>query len=336
MPYNQAYDSANRVRSSLLVLTVSVFILMLQYPAFADGADEDPQLFGMVVTGKRPGPPLWKISNQGNVLWVFGTLDYLPKRLRWDPASVRFILSESEEYISPPRVSSFERNPFKAISLMRTLSRIQKLPDGKTLQDVLPEELYVRFLEVKSIYAPRDNKLLNLRPATAASQLFSAARDAVGLSFDRQVSSRLRRIARGQGASMISHEDNSLDPKILFQGYENILMDAEITCMESTLETIETDLQAMIVRANAWADGDAELLLELDYPNRREVCVESIFDSEELRIIIEQTHAQWVKSVESALINNKISFANFPMREIAHPEGLLAQLRQQGYIVSGQ
>ena len=77
-------------------------------------------------------------------------------------------------------------------------------------------------------------------------------------------------------------------------------------------------------------------MLELDYPDRREVCVESIFDSEELRIVIEQTHAKWVESVERALINNKISFANFPMREIAHPEGLLAQLRQQGYVVSGQ
>ena len=101
---------------------------MFQYPVFADGADEDPQLFGMVVTGKRPGPPLWKVSNQGNVLWVFGTLDYLPKRLRWDTASVRFILSESEEYISPPRINSIERNPFKAISLMRTFNRIQKPP----------------------------------------------------------------------------------------------------------------------------------------------------------------------------------------------------------------
>jgi len=225
---------------------------MFQYPVFADGADEDPQLFGMVVTGKRPGPPLWKISNQGNVLWVFGTLDYLPKRLRWDTASVRFILSESEEYISPPRINSIERNPFKAISLMRTFNRIQKPPpDGKTLQDVLPEELYTRFLEVKSNYAPRDNKLLNLRPAEAASRFFSAAQDAIGLSFDRKVSNRLRSIARGQGASVISHEDNSLDPKILFQGYENILMDVEIACMESTLETIETDLQAMIVRANS-------------------------------------------------------------------------------------
>jgi len=68
MPYNQANDSANRVRLSLLVLTVSVFILMFQYPAFADGADEDPQRSGMVVTGKRPGPPLWKVTNQGNVL----------------------------------------------------------------------------------------------------------------------------------------------------------------------------------------------------------------------------------------------------------------------------
>ena len=317
-----------------IIIAVTLFPLLLQNQVYA--ADTEPQLYGVVVTGKRPGPPLWKVTNQDNVLWIFGTLDYLPKKLDWDPASVRFILSQSEEYISPPRVTSRELNPIKAISLIRKLNKIQKMPDKKTLQDVLPEELYTRFLESKLNYAPRDNKILSLRPAEAASRLFRAARESVGLSFNRKVSNKLRSIARGRGATLISHHDNSLDPKIFLQGYENIFMEDEISCMESTLKTIETDLQAMIVRANAWANGDADLLLLLDYPDRRAVCGESIFDSEEIKIIIEQTRMEWIKSIEYALTNNNISFANFPMREIVHPDGLLAQLKQQGYVVSGQ
>jgi len=319
----------------LIIFTVTVFPLFFQNQVFADGADAEPQLYGMVVTGSRPGPPLWKVTNQGNVLWIFGTLDYLPKRLNWDPSSVRFELSESEEYISPPQISARENNPIKAISLMRKLNRISKIPDGKTLQDVLSEELYARFLDAKSVYAPRNNKIFNLRPLEAAGSLFGAAQDSVGLSFDQKVGNRLRRIARGRGAALIDHR-KSLDVDVFFQAYENILLEDEIACLQSTLETIETDLEAMIVRANAWANGDAELLLKLDYPDRQKVCFESLVSADEIKRDVEQTRIEWVESIESALTNNKKSFANFPMREIVHPEGLLAQLKQQGYVVSGQ
>ena len=319
----------------LIIFTVTLFPLLFQNQSFADGADSEPQLYGMVVTGTRPGPPLWKVTNQGNVLWIFGTLDYLPKRLNWDPASVRFELSESEEYISPPQINARENNPIRAISLIRKLNRIQKIPDGKTLQDILPEALYARFLEAKSIYVPRGNKIFNLRPLAAANSLFRAAQDSIGLSLDQKVSNRLRRIARGRGATLIDHR-KSLDVDAFIQGYENILLEDEIACLQSTLETIETDLEAMIVRANAWANGDADLLLKLDYPDRQQVCFESITSTDEVKSIVEQARIEWVESIESALTNNKKSFANFPMREIVHPEGLLAQLKQQGYAVSGQ
>ena len=289
----------------------------------------------IVVTGTRPGPPLWKVTNQGNVLWIFGTLDYLPKRLNWDSASVRFQLSQSEQYISPPRINSRENNPFKAISLIRKINRLTKNPDGKTLQDVLPEDLYARFLDAKSIYAPKDNKIFNLRPQEAAGSLFRAALVSVGLSLDQKVGNRLRRIARGEGATLITH-NKSLDVDAFLQGYENILLEDEIACLQSTLETIETDLEAMIVRANAWANGNADLLLKLDYPDRQQVCIGSITSTDAVKSIVEQTRTEWVDSIESALTNNKISFANFSMREIVHPDGLLTQLKQQGYVIAGQ
>ncbi len=216
--------SVNRAWSLLFLLAISSFPCFSQDRVLADGADT-----------KTP---------------VFGTLDYLPKKLDWDPVSVRFELSRSEQYISPPSFNARENNPFKAVSLMRKLNRLAKNPDGKSLQDVLPEQLYARFLEAKAIYAPRDDKILDLRPKDAASSLFRAAQDSVGLALDQKVARRLRSIARGQGAKHLSH-DKSLDVDIAIQGYESIQLEAEIACLQSTLQTIETDLQAMIVRANA-------------------------------------------------------------------------------------
>ncbi len=78
------------------------------------------------------------------------------------------------------------------------------------------------------------------------------------------------------------------------------------------------------------------MLLKLDYPDRNEFCGGALFTTDEVRRVVEQTRVEWMDSIESALANHKLSFANFPMREIVHPDGLLAQLRQQGYVVSGQ
>ena len=43
----------------------------------------------VVVTGKRPGPPLWSVSSGDNVLWVFGTLAPVPKKMEWAHESVK-------------------------------------------------------------------------------------------------------------------------------------------------------------------------------------------------------------------------------------------------------
>ncbi len=318
-------------------LIASVLLVILAfYSQLSAAADTElPDLFGMVISGKRPGPPLWRVSNETNTLWIFGTLDYLPRNLDWDDSSVRFELSQAEAYISPPELSASENNPFRAVSLIRRLNRARKNPDGKTLDEILPEELYSRLEALKSKYGPRSNDLFELRPNEAASELFREAQDAVDLTLDQKVGDRLRRIARRNKLILIDHE-KSLDVDLTVEAFESISLAVGMACLESTLRTIETDLEAMIIRANAWAEGNADLLLSLDYPDKSEFCGAALFKSDEIRRIAGQTRAEWVESIESALRNYENTFANFPMREVVQPEGLLNQLRQQGYTISGQ
>ncbi|NKB32432.1 MAG: hypothetical protein GKR91_04975 [Pseudomonadales bacterium] len=313
-----------------------LFLSCVAYPKQLFAADtEVADLFGMVVSGKRPGPPLWKVSNEKNILWIFGTLDYLPKNLDWDESSVRFELSQAEAFISPPEFSARENNPFRAISLMRRINKAREIPDEKTLEEILPVELYSRLMALKSIYGPNGNDIFELRPDEAADELFREAREAVDLRFDQKVSSRLRRIARRNDAVLIDHV-KSLDVNLTIEAFESTSLADGIACLDSTLRTIETDLEAMIIRANAWAVGNAELLLNLVYPDKSEFCGSAVFKSDEIGRIASETRSEWVDSIEYALSSYENSFANFPMREIVHPEGLLNHLRQKGYTVSGQ
>ncbi len=99
----------------------------------------------IIVIGKRPGPPLWKVTNGDNVLWIFGILHPLPKSLEWDSESVEWVISQSREYLSGISVGLVERNPLKAYRLFRKMKKLRKNPNGETLQDVLPPETYARF-----------------------------------------------------------------------------------------------------------------------------------------------------------------------------------------------
>ena len=73
--------------------------------------------------------------------------------------------------------------------------------------------------------------------------------------------------------------------------------------------------------------GDAGLFIELDYPDTENLCLEQQFRTPEIKGLVDQVHAGWVASIEDTLINNEVTLANFPMREIVHPEGILTQLR---------
>lgn len=70
----------------------------------------------IVVIGKRPGPPLWKVTNGDSVLWIFGTLHPLPKSLEWDSESEEWVISQSREYLTGLSVVLVERNQKSGVS----------------------------------------------------------------------------------------------------------------------------------------------------------------------------------------------------------------------------
>ena len=53
---------------------------------------EEKLIEEVVVTGIRPGPPLWKVKHKDHVLWVFGTVTPIPKRMEWDSEAVEYII----------------------------------------------------------------------------------------------------------------------------------------------------------------------------------------------------------------------------------------------------
>lgn len=63
---------------------------------------EPVRLQTVTVTGLDAGPALWKVSKDGHVMWVLGTLAPLPKGAKWRSARVEQAIARSQELLEPP------------------------------------------------------------------------------------------------------------------------------------------------------------------------------------------------------------------------------------------
>jgi CO dehydrogenase/acetyl-CoA synthase delta subunit len=165
----------------------------------------------------------------------------------------------------------------------------------------------------------------------AVQRVYNAALDDTGLTTDRgRVSKEIRRIVRQHdvAATRMKFE---LEPQAVLADLEEVTPEAELKCFETAVTTIETDLDAMKARANAWALGDVEALRRFDYPDPQGDCLAMLVSAAGLDELRNRVYAQWLVEAEAALAANETSFAVLPMRELFAADGLLAQLAAKGY-----
>ena len=288
----------------------------------------------VVVTGVRPGPPLWKVTHNNHVLWLFGTLSPIPKRMEWDSAAVEYIISEADSYLAPPGVHASISNPFKALGYLRRYNKAKKLPNKRTLADVLSPDLNSEFERIRTKYARRSKAIRKLRPFFAAEKLLEEATQTVGLTDDSaRIERTLEKLINRHDVAVI---ESAIEAPLVdfFVVLESLSLQTEIACLKTTLNSIEQDLSAAAKRANAWADGDASALAALDYPDVEGSCTKVIFERPQAAALQTRVETLWLDHAEAALQQQSITFADLPMGELVHPDGLLARLRARGYSVS--
>lgn len=289
----------------------------------------------IVVTGRRPGPPLWRALNGDNTLWILGTLDRLPKSLEWDSDAVEHILGTSHAFIEPPSVVAGTSNPIKAMRFFSKIRQLERLPGDATLDGLLDAALYARFDAARGRYAPRNTKLDRLRPLFAGERLLEEAFDAVGLSSEDKTLGTLRKLAK-RARLPIHSSSVEVDVDRALEVLAHYEPDGEIACLRATLETIDGDLQSSIDRAMAWADGDASALLRMDYPDVTFECRATLRSSPAAREAVAESRLSWLRHARNVLASHPSSVTVLPMREIVAPDGLLAELKAAGFRIHGQ
>jgi hypothetical protein len=294
----------------------------------------------VVVSGVQPGPGLWKVSKDGHVMWVLGTLAPLPKRMEWNADEVERVIAQSQTVLLGPSVDvTFGGNMFRNMFLLPKAMKARNNPAKEKLVDVLPPALYQRWLTLKQRYMGRDRGVEKRRPLVAAQELMDEALDDVGLSMDTKISKTVRKLAESHDVPVTRPQITMTvaDPKQALIDFSQTSLD-DIECFSRTLDRIDGEIELMKLRANAWAVGELEILRSLPATDTSRECMQSVLQTRVAKQLgfddlERQLREAWLKDVEAAIAKNESTFALLSMGLVVREDGFVAALAQRGYLV---
>lgn len=309
-------------------------------PSVVAPADDIVDLDTLVVSGEQPGPGMWTVRRGDNVLYLLGTLSPLPRRMEWIPDEVEETIARSQAVIDPPSLAiDGGVGLFRGLTLVPSLLRARRNPDGRSLEEAVGPALYARWSALKPRYLGRDRAVESRRPIFAAQELYEGAMRRSGLSQDNVVEPIVERAARRHRVPRVSTKVSFVleDPKALIREFNGTTLD-DGDCFARTLSRIETDMSAMRDRANAWAVGDVAALRDLPLEDQYVACIRAVTESgiaqrAGLVDVRERMTAAWMQAAESSLATHPVSFGALPLPFLLRPDGFLERLRQRGYTI---
>jgi hypothetical protein len=322
-----------------------IFVMALFLVAAGTHAAETPTqtqepapLEDILVTGEQPGPGLWKVIKGDHVLWVLGTQSPLPKKMTWRSAEAEKIIAHSQELLTSPTVDA-KVGFFSGLALLPSLIGVRNNPDGAKLQDVIPADLYARWRILKEKYIGSDNDPEKWRPIFAAFELYSKAIEKSGMTSSNLVWPVVEKAAKKNKLRMTTPKVKVQieKPRAVIKEFKKSQLD-DVECFAKTIERLETDLDLMRARANAWARGDIAALTKMTHVDQAGACIAAVMNTQ-----IVQEHGYqylpahlaeaWVDAAVTAVSNNQDTFAVLSIDEILKADGLLSRLRTKGYAI---
>jgi hypothetical protein len=324
-------------------------LLLLLAPVPALTQPENPMEV-IVVTGRLPGPPLWRVIKDDHVLYIFPRLSPVPDGMFWDSDRIARVLSESQEVLLAPDIDTdistrLMLNPINLFRGARLAKRLTQNPNDATLEAVLPPPLLARYQALKAQYFPRDRKPEEMRPLFAGTRLADRIQRAEGLVSGDEIMGQLERLIRRTRGIKQTEIKVVMDLKGSFRSLadraerlvDSLSQEQELACFAEQIRRMESELDAMKSRANAWAQGYVDEFRGIPLPGGDDDdCLLLLDESSEFETIEQlrqDLNQRWLTAAERALIDNNTSFAILDIVELLRENGLLAQLRARGFEV---
>jgi len=334
------------VKKTLTILLVLACGLNLD---ISQAQTSEELLEEIIVTGEYAGPSMWQVTHPdhpGHTLWIVGEPPLLPNGMHFRSEEVTRVASQSQEILQQ---TGFGLKPdekvgvFRMLTLVPAAMKLRKNPDKATLRDLLPPDVYARWLVQKNLYLGRDSGVEKMRPFLVAEKLRDAA---------------IKELQLGNGFSwgdvwQIVNEKKipvtNLSLEFTFKtddlrgqlkaASRQTLDDEE--CFALTVALIEALSNKAVeeARARAWATGDLAKLQELPpLPNPDPSCDQAIVNALAMTTpvptdLLEKMDEMWFAAAGNAVTKNENTLAFVPMSALLGEHGYLESLRKRGYAI---
>lgn len=333
---------SSKMSAWLLVAMLGSPAVMADEPMEASASENDAlvELDAVVVTGTYPAPGLWEISRDGKRLMVMGTLSPAPRRMVWSSARVESRIAQADLILASPGVSvGADVGLFRGAMLWPAYRRSKRNPDGERLADVLPPQVFERWQGFRQRYLADDDDVDELRPLHAAKALFDAAVRDAGMTDESLVDPVVKRVAKANDIPIRSTllRLTIADPKAALKQL-NATQLGDQDCLVQTMDRLDTDLSTMVVRANAWAEGDIGQLRALPFVDQKRACRRAMVSNEIARQqgimdLDARVQEQWLETVRRAFSEHDTVFATLPIARLLEDGGVLSVLQEEGFVV---
>jgi uncharacterized protein YbaP (TraB family) len=309
------------VNAAILVAGTGIAAACLAGPP-AQAMDE------VVVTGERSGPGMWRVHRGAATVWILGSISPLPRDITWRSKQVEQVLeSTSQVLVQKPLEISIPR-----VLWMMIFDRgVLMTGGGKRLKDVLPADVYVRFVAQRLKVNEDPGKWERYRPIIAAAFLQQAAFHQVNLSMRLDLGAALRILAKKHGVRV--EEVKVAGASDMLEALKSMPASVERTCVEASLVTVESGLPRLMERAQAWADGNVERIESLSDLKEVDACRSALDTGKGALDVITRIRQTWLGSIEKYLQSAGTTIAVVNLDMLLEHGGLLDELRLKGYEV---
>jgi hypothetical protein len=326
--------------------TVLALACGLNFDTSQAQTSEEP-LEEIIVTGEYAGPGMWQVTHPdhpGHTLWIVGEPPLLPKGMYFRSQKVAQVASQSQEILQR---TGFTLKPDEKVGVFRMLTlvpaalKLRKNPDKATLQELIPPDLYARWLVQKKLYLGRDSGVEKMRPFLVAEKLRNAAIEKLQVGYGGSWPEvwehvRTKKIPVTSPTLEYIFKTDNLRGQIKAASRQKL---ADGECFARTVEFTEalSNKQVEDARARAWATGDLAMLRELPpLPDPDSACVQAIVNALAMTSPVptdarEQMDELWFGAAGNALTKNESTLAFVPMSTLLGEHGYLESLRKRGY-----
>ena len=214
----------------------------------AQAGAQTQQADEIVVTARRTGIPVWRVTGPKTTLVLIGSIDGVAKDTKWDPGALTETLVKADRVMFPG-MTQLTGSPLALLGYYMKFKRQAQLPKGQSLAQMMPAAEFQRLVALKNrgVLKPGFERR---HPLHLADDLRDLARGKKGYGVDAD--QYVLRAVRKHKIKTVPLR--SMTAKPLLQEFFKIPPQRFVPCLLGAVALAEAGPGTVKARSDAWAE----------------------------------------------------------------------------------